>query len=177
MIIKTKRLLLRNLRIEDARYIKRNISKEVIKWLPEIPWPYTFSDAKEYIKNSLFNFKNKTSYDFCILFNDKLIGTISLSEVNFKHKRARLSYLLNRNYWGKGIMTEAVLAILFFCFNKLKLQKIYTGVIQENLRSLRLLKKLKFKKEGINRRHFLINNKFYDEIILGLLKDEFQEHN
>jgi ribosomal-protein-alanine N-acetyltransferase len=176
MIIRTEKLILKNLKMKDAAFIKKNISKKVIKWLPDIPWPYTLADARKYIRTCLINLKNKKSYDFGIWFKNDLIGTVSLYEVNLKHKRARLGYLLNRRYWGKGFMTEAVLAILYFGFYILHLKKIYTGVVSGNQRSLKLLKRLKFKKDGINRKHFIIRKRFYDEIILSLLKDEFPKH-
>lgn len=51
ILLKTKRLFLRNLRKEDSLSMKRNITKEVIRWLPSIPWPYTLNNANDYIKD------------------------------------------------------------------------------------------------------------------------------
>ncbi|MEM4330691.1 MAG: GNAT family N-acetyltransferase [Candidatus Pacearchaeota archaeon] len=102
ILLKTKRLFLRNLRKEDSLSIKRNITKEVIRWLPSIPWPYALNNANDYIKESIRNFKKGKAYDFGIIFNKKLIGTISLYEIDRINRRAGLAYLLNREYWNRG---------------------------------------------------------------------------
>ncbi|MEM4282247.1 MAG: GNAT family N-acetyltransferase [Candidatus Woesearchaeota archaeon] len=175
ILLKTKRLFLRNLRKEDSISIKKNITKEVIKWLPSIPWPYTLDNANDYIKESIRNFKKGKAYDFGIIFNKKLIGTISLYEIDRINQRAGLAYLLNRKYWNRGIMSEAVERVLLFGFNELNLKKIFTKVIAENKKSLKLLSKFKFNVDGINPKHHYLRGKFYDEIILSLLKEKYEK--
>ncbi|MDI6738243.1 MAG: GNAT family protein [Nanoarchaeota archaeon] len=172
--IGTDKTILRTLKKSDAPQICGNISKEVVRWLPDIPYPYKIKDANLYIKRAIVNLENKNGYGFGILFGGKIVGTVSLMEVD-KHKKARLAYLLNKDYWKKGIMTEAVKLVILFGFQKLKLNKIYTGVIPENKDSYYLLKKLKFKEDGKNRKHLFIRGRFYDEIIMSLLKSEYDK--
>jgi [ribosomal protein S5]-alanine N-acetyltransferase len=173
--IKTTRLTLRKLQDSDNADLKNNISREVIRWLPSIPFPYDLDCAKEYINYSKKNFKNKKAFDFGIIFKEKLIGTISLSKINFKLKEARLSYLLNKKFWSMGIMSEAVGCILKYGFEHLKLNRIYTGIILENKASYKILIKYRFKKVGINRNYYFIRKMYYDEIIMALDFKDFKE--
>ncbi len=169
--LKTRRLLLRTLKECDAEAIKENITEEVKKWLPEIPWPYTLDHAREYICNSISHLERGTAYNFGIVFENKLIGTISLYNIDKKEKKARLGYLLNKNYWGMGIMREAVEKVIEFGFMELNLEEIYTGVILENKPSYNLLKKIGFREKKTNFQRFLIEGKYHDEVILSLSKN------
>lgn len=72
-------------------------------------------------------------------------------------------------------MTEAVERIICFGFNELNLKKIYTRVIPGNKKSLKLLSKFKFNVDGINRKHYFLRGKFCDELILSLLKEEYEK--
>ena len=107
VIIKSKKIVLRNLKENDYRDIYRNISKKVVEWLPNIPSPYSINDAKSYIRQSIDNFRKNKTLDFGIILEGEVIGTISLEDID-KNKKARLSYLLREDYWNRGIMTEAV---------------------------------------------------------------------
>ena len=170
VIIRSKRIILRKLKKDDYQDIYQNISKDVVRWLPNIHFPYSIDDAKSYIKLSVNNFRKKRTFDFGIIFERRVIGTISLENID-KHRKARLSYLLNKNYWNKGIITEAINKILEFGFKKIQLNKIFTSAVVENKISIHVLKKFGFKKEGVNRKHYLIRKKYYDEVILSLLKE------
>ena len=175
LLCKNKKIILKSLNEKDCEKIKKNISLEVIKWLPTIPWPYTIEDAKTYLKKCLEGYKTKKEFNFGIIFEKELVGTISLYKIDFRHKRARLGFLLNKKYWGKNIMFQCVGILLNFAFKKLNLNKVYTGVIKENYRSYRLLKKVGFKEDGLNRKHYNIKGKFYDEIVMSILKNEFEK--
>ena len=172
--IKTPRLTLRKLQDSDDIDLKNNISKDVIRWLPNIPFPYDLACAKEYITRSKEGFRNQSTLDFGIILKGKLIGTISLSKIDFKLKKARLAYLLNKNFWGIGIMSEAVGCILKYGFEHLKLKKIYTGVILENKASCKILIKHKFEEAGANKNHYLIKGKYYDKIIMVLYSKDYK---
>jgi len=172
--IRTTRLTLRKLQDSDDTDLKNNISKEVVRWLPDIPFPYSLDCVKKYIARSKEDFKNKKALDFGIIFEGRLIGTISLSKIDFKLKEARLAYLLNKNFWGMGIVSEAIEHVLKYGFEHLKLNRIYTGIILENKASYKILIKYRFKKVGITQNHHFIRGKHYDEIIMALYSKNYK---
>ncbi len=173
--IRTARLTLRKLQDSDDTDLKNNISKEVVKWLPDIPFPYNLDCAKKYIACSKEDFKSQKTFDFGIIFEGKLIGTISLSKIDSKLKEARLAYLLNKKFWGRGIMSEAVEHILRYGFEHLKLNRIYTGIILENKSSYKILIKYGLEKIKVNRKHYFIKGKYYDETIMELYSKDYRE--
>jgi RimJ/RimL family protein N-acetyltransferase len=79
----------------------------------------------------------------------KLIGCAGFVDLDLKNNNAEIGYWLGEKYWGKGIMSEAVFAIIKYGFDNLKLHKIYGKHISENINSKRIFEKLGFKEEGL----------------------------
>ena len=169
-LLYSENLELRFLRKSDIEDVRKNITARTVRWFDNIPFPYTLDDARKYIENSIINIKNKSSYDFGIIFEGSLVGTISLNDIDWKKRDARIAYLLSENFWGKRIMSEAVECVLEYGFGEMNLSRIYTGVIMENVASYRILEKFGFRKESINKDKYFIRGKYYDEIVFGLDK-------
>lgn len=172
-LLKTTRLTLRQLTNGDLNQIKNNISESIVEFLPLIPWPYTLEDAKNYLFSVETKFNDGTELTWGIEFESNLIGTISITFEDFD--KVRLAYLLNGNFQRRGFMYESVLKIINFCFTDLNVNKIYTGVIVDNLASLNLLKKIGFVVDGINRQHIKNKDIYVDEILLSLLRCDFEK--
>jgi ribosomal-protein-alanine N-acetyltransferase len=102
----------------------------------------------------------------------KIIGTIGFNNYTKKH-RANIGYDLKSSYWNKGYMTEALQAAIEFGFNVLDINRIEAEVMQGNVISERLLKKLNFKREGVLRQWMLWNEQYYDMTMYSLLKMEY----
>jgi RimJ/RimL family protein N-acetyltransferase len=180
MKLVTKRLILRNLKISDAKSIAENAGNlNVSKWLLLLPYPYKLKHAKDWIK---FNKKDsrkkkKSDYTFGIELKSekKIIGGIGLHHVNKFQGKAEVGYWLGENYWRKGYGSEALKAVLNFGFKKIKLRRIEAGVLAGNPSSGKLLEKYGFKKEGMRRKSCKskATGKICDEIVYGLLKEEY----
>lgn len=108
--------------------------------------------------------------------NGKVIGSVGLGG---DEKRAlpdclEAGYVLSRDYWGRGLMTEAVRAALKFGFEELGLSMISVGHFPGNLRSKRVIEKCGFKYEGTIRKAYeLFDGSFVDECIYSITKEEF----
>jgi len=79
-----------------------------------------------------------------------IIGTLGFNKV-IKNYKATIGYDLKSKYWGKGYMIEALNTIVSYGFENLRINRIEAEVMQGNVGSEILLKKLNFKKEGIIR--------------------------
>ena len=141
--IRTERLLIKTPEIDDKFELTQLINdKDVIKWLSEIPFPYTLSHAEEFIERSRERVLKQESYNFMIFQDKKMIGGIGLSE--FNNKSCQVGYWLGKKYWGNGFATEALKSILDFGFDQLNLEKIYAAYKIGNEGSIRVLNKSGF---------------------------------
>ena len=110
MKIETKRLILRPLKISDAKDTVEGLNNlNVTKWLFVVSHPYTLKDAKSWVNYVQKKFKkvNKDEYPFGIELKKekKVIGGISL---DIKGHKATVGYWVNEKYWGKGYCSEAL---------------------------------------------------------------------
>jgi [ribosomal protein S5]-alanine N-acetyltransferase len=182
MKLETQRLILRNWNEKDEKNLIQNLNNiQVSKWLLVVPYPYKKKDAKWWINHCKKNSKNKvkSSYQFAIeeRISKKSIGGIGLSNLDEFQETADLGYWLGTSYHKRGYMTEALEAVLEFAFKKLKLRRIKAGVFLGNEASLKTLIKQGFAQEGLLRKaaRSKASKEISDEIIVGLLKEDWEE--
>ena len=82
--------------------------------------------------------------------------------------------MLNPDYWGKGIATEALTRVLQFGFEELKLHRIEARFIEENKRSLRVMEKVGMTFEGVFREGMLVKGKYVNVGICSILRSEWE---
>jgi len=159
----TKRLILRDITMKDAKNIAENANDpDIFYFTSSIPYPYNIKHAKEWIKIAEKERKEKPrkNYTFVIeIKNKEVIGSIGLHKIDRKHKKAGVGYWLGKKYRKKGFATEAEKRILDFGFKRLKLNKIYGEALVENKASNKLFKKFGFRKVGIEKEELIKNNK------------------
>lgn len=135
------------------------------------PHPYTEECAVFFI-SAVEKMRDKGLF-YAIVSEGRAIGGIDLTLQEDVHcRQAELGYWLNPNFWGKGIMTEAVGRICAEAFEKLPVNRIQAQVFGENAASCRVLEKCGFQREGVLRQSIFKNGIFYDERIYGLLASE-----
>ena len=156
MVIDSQRLILRPYKDSDVKDLIEGLNNiEVSKWLAKIPFPYTESDANEFIKKSKDNDENKRiALAIVLKENNKVIGGTEICDINTKDGTASGGIWLNEKYQNNGYGMEAFSAKIKYCFEKLG-----------------------FKIEGIRRKKYLClaTNEYKDEYITALLKDDFIE--
>lgn len=106
----------------------------------------------------------------------KLIGNCGLHRIDPKNHDAIFGITIgDKKYHGRGYGTEAAKLIIDYGFNQLNLHRIGSSVYDFNPRSLNLHKALGFKEEGKLRKKQFKNGEYHDEILLGLLKEEWKK--
>jgi ribosomal-protein-alanine N-acetyltransferase len=134
---------------------------------------YTLENLKQYVTVQL---GNSNVHFFAIWSNDtnQHIGNIKFEIVDRKAKVSDLGLLIgNKNYWGKGVGSEACKLGITYLFEQLGLRKIYLAVYENNPSAKKLYENAGFKLEGTLRKHVLVNNEYYDKYLMGLFKEEF----
>lgn len=174
--LETERLILRKLRLEDAKDLFEYASdKEVTKYVTWEPHK-SIEDSVNLIKFTHERYEKREGIIWGIVCkeNKKVIGTCDISPVT-KHFRAEIAYALSRDYWGKGIMTEAVKEAIKFGFEKMNLNRIQAMCIPENIGSYRVMEKVGMKYEGLIREYMYIKGKFQDLKLYSILRREYFE--
>lgn len=120
MIIKTKKFILRPYKMSDADELAKKINDwRIIRNLALQIFPYKKSDALNYLKKTLPNYKmnNPESLALGIEINGKIAGCVGLHKIETGHQ-AEIGYWLAPAYWGNGIMTNVVKKTTAFAFKK-----------------------------------------------------------
>ncbi len=140
----TKRLILRDLKLEDAQdffsYAKTTNVGPMAGWPPH-------KDVKESIKILKMLIREQEVWAMTSIKDDVLIGTIGLHIRNFDnaiHNRREMGYVLSEKYWGQGLTVEAAMRILAYAFNNLELDEVIVGHFISNKQSQRVIEKCGF---------------------------------
>ena len=165
---------IRKWELSDAKDLALALSnKEIQNNLRDgLPYPYTEQDGKDYISAMLSANENET-FSFAVTADNKVIGSIGVFRQENIHKRtAELGYYIAQEYWGKGIMTEAVKQICEYVFDSSDIIRIYAEPFAHNSASCRVLEKAGYQYEGTLRSNAVKNGKVIDMIMYSLLKRE-----
>ena len=165
---------IRRWKISDAQDLVNAISnKKVLDNLRDgIPYPYTESDAKEFIEMML---KSDPDQDFywAIVVDDKVIGSIGAFRQDNVHCRtAEMGYYIAEEYWGRGIMVDAVKQACKWIFDETDVVRIFAEPFGYNTASCRVLEKAGFELEGVLRQGVFKNGKIIDMRMYSLIKEE-----
>lgn len=171
----TKRLILRELRIDDANTLFKYWSDdEVTKYLnmePFVTKQQTFRMIK--VLSNLFKHEEGIRWAIVRKEDNVTIGTCGFNSLILKSSRGEVGYELGRIYWGNGYATESLKEILRYGFEEIKLNRIEAFTVPEAHKSINVLKKLGFKKEGTLKEYGYWDNQYQDENIYSLLKRDW----
>ncbi|QGU96827.1 GNAT family N-acetyltransferase [Clostridium bovifaecis] len=136
---------------------------------------YTLKSREDFIRDSIKQREEDKAYSFGIFEKgtDKLIGNIALTEIlRGPLQSCYIGYYLDLDQNGKGYMIEATKLAVRFAFDELNLHRIEAGVMPHNIRSMRVLEKAGFHKEGIAKKNVKINGKWEDHQVLAIISDK-----
>jgi [ribosomal protein S5]-alanine N-acetyltransferase len=170
MKIQLTKSLLRPLQISDAQFLALHANnKKVADNLRDVfPHPYLLADAEFFIANFA---SDTTHLTLGIIIAGQAAGTIGIHpQTDVYRENAELGYWLGEKYWGKGIVTEAVHAVVHHAFEQYPIHRIYAQVFEHNKASIRVLEKCKFTHEATLRKAVIKHNKIMDEYIYTILK-------
>lgn len=119
------------------------------------------------------SFQQKSTGSFAGTADGKVIGSIgAFRQDNIHRQTAELGYYIAEEYWGKGIMTEAVKQLCDYVFTRTDIIRIYAEPFAYNIASCRVLEKAGFKCEGTLRCNAVKNGKALDMKIYAKLKTD-----
>ena len=175
-IITTERLILRSFTLKDAPELARAINApEIDTNTLNITYPYEEQMAVDWISSLEERYVSGVNANFAITLRStgEIGGSVGLV-INQRHQHAEMGYWLAVALWGQGYITEAARACLDFGFETLSLHRIHAGHYARNPASGRVMQKLGMTYEGTFRHHYLKDGVFEDNVVYGILRDEWE---
>lgn len=120
-----------------------------------------------------FHARRLFQWGICSRDSSQVHGTCTLLNVDLTQRRAEIGFALARGEWGQGLASEALEVMIRFAFEALGLQRLEADVDPRNERSLRLLERQGFRREGYLRERWLHSGETQDAVFLGLLRREW----
>ena len=120
---------------------------------------------------------NNEDYHIFDLIDKKsngVIGSCGFHKWVKDHNRSEIGYEIHSKHQNKGYMSEAIKEVINYGFNTMKLNRIEALVDPENEKSIRVITKNNFIKEGVLRGHYKNGNEFEDSIVYSLLRSDYQ---
>jgi ribosomal-protein-alanine N-acetyltransferase len=171
--IETARLKLRQLTDADMGFIYEIFSRdETNRHVSDDP-VRSMDEARElfeaYIRPKPYLFR----LGLFLKSTGRPIGTIGLYGVDMENLRAVLGFDLLKEFWGKGYMTEASIAVLDYGFRVIGLNRIQASADADNHRSLAVIERVGFTKEGLMRQKDFYKGSFHDDVVYSFLRQDW----
>ena len=175
-VIETERLVLREPKPEDLQSVYAiHSDSEVMRYYGVLPYD-SIEKAEKHLNWLSSLFKENTGLRPVITPKDEdvYIGDVGFYDFESKHNRAEIGYILGKDYWGKGIMTEALGAVLGYGFIEMNLNRVQALIDPRNTASKNVVQKNGFSYEGTFREYEYENGAYIDLDMYSLLRREFR---
>ena len=174
--LETERLLLRRLSKDDvAEVMELRGDEQTMKYIPR-PLVTTKEEALKHIKMIDDKIEENIGINWAITFkgNPKLIGIIGHYRIQPENHRCEIGYMILKEYWGKGIVSEAIDVVLHYGFEDLNMHSIEAVIDPDNIASEKVLLKNNFVKEAHILENELYEGTFWDTVIYSILKRNYK---
>lgn len=174
--LETERLILRKLRQEDAPDMFEYASDpETVQYVTFEP-NKTLEDTRALIERMAATRPGMERLIWAIEHkeNSKMLGTVGLHLDSARHARAELAYIINKAYWGRGIVPEAAQRVIQYGFEALQLHRIQALCKPENMASARVMEKVGMSYEGIMREYIFIKGTWWDSKMYAILRQDWE---
>jgi RimJ/RimL family protein N-acetyltransferase len=159
---------LRQWREGDEQSLAANANNRKI-WInlrDAFPYPYTLKNAVLWIELS-----KESKTNFAIDVDGAAVGDIGLTlQGDLLRRSAEIGYWLGEDYWGRGIMTEAVRAVTEYAFHHFDINRVFAGILDYNLASAKVLEKNGYVCEARLAQALTKDGKMYDQLIYAKLR-------
>jgi ribosomal-protein-alanine N-acetyltransferase len=163
----TDHLVLRELQLSDANSLHAIRSDKLVMQHIGRTRSKTVQDSIDLVNRIQEDRSSNNGITWGIAHKDNgaLIGTIGFYRLKKEHFRGELGYMLAPEYWGKGLMSEAIQAVVECGFKQLGFHTIEADTDPLNIRSMNVLERNGFKQEGLFRESYYFDGKFFDSAI------------
>lgn len=164
--------------LNDPNYLQWVRDYDVIKTLNKKDYlrPVSFAEVKDYCA-SLMQSSEDMFFALYESKNNSFIGTLRVSKINWHNRVADVGIMIgNKQFWGKGIASDAIQTLCNYLFKKCGLRKLTAGFMAINPAMGKVFTKLGFKPEGTLREQDYFEGKYVDHIYMGCFLKEFLQN-
>lgn len=175
--LETERLLLRKMRLDDAQAMFAYASDPGVTRYVLWDTHTSVKDSESFLSFATEGYERGDFGGWGIVLKDdgSFVGTCGMDAgYSPEHARAELGYVLSREHWGKGLMPEAVRAVIRFGFERMELNRIEARCIAENTASARVMEKAGMTCEGTLREREFIKGAYRDMKLYSILRREYR---
>jgi len=122
----------------------------------------TLEEVKKYLLEFSGKMGKKQLYPFGLFHDSELMAVVLIKNIDWRVPKCELGYYIDKAHEGKGVMTVLVNNTLAYCFDELKMNKVFLRISPDNHASIKVAEKTGFEKEGLLRKEFKIET---DELI------------
>jgi len=173
--LETERLVLRKIKISDSSDMYAySCREEVTRWLLWSPHRSESYTAR-YISGLQNAYRSGEFFDWAVSLKSdrRMIGTCGFTSFDIDNNAAEIGYVLNPDFWYRGIAAEAASAVIDYGFEVLGLNRIEAHYMSENTKSRRVMEKCGMKFEGIFRSRLFVKGKYRDIGICSVLYSDW----
>ena len=155
-------------RDRDAIVRHANNRKVSINLRDRFPYPYTISDARTWLEMVV---GHEPVTNFAIDVAGEAVGGIGFTlQSDVGYRSAEIGYWLGEDFWGRGITTEALIAVSDYAFSRFELCRLYAHVFEGNDASARVLEKAGYAFEGRMRKSVTKEGKTIDQLMYAMIR-------
>ena len=170
---------LRKYREEDAESVflaVRESLNEISPWMPWCHQKYSLEDSRVWSASRDVAWANGLEYDFVITsgVEDLPLGVCGLNHFDNEVRMANMGYWVRTGKTNRGVATSAAILLSRFGFEELELHRIWAMTHPDNARSIRVLERAGFKREGHLRDYYIDRGRFVDRLIYALLEGDWR---
>jgi RimJ/RimL family protein N-acetyltransferase len=173
--LNSQRLLLRPLQLQDAEALHHLYADEqTMAYWSSAP-VHSLEESLASVQADLDWVAAGQAAVWAVLLRDTaaVVGKFVLFNHHQQNQRAELGFVLKRQYWRQGLMTEACTSVIDFSFNRLGLHRLEADADENNAGSIALLEKLGFQREGFCPERWRVNGQWQNSLLFGLLKQQW----
>jgi ribosomal-protein-alanine N-acetyltransferase len=173
--LETDRLIQRKMTPNDAEAIFAYASDPEVTLYVSWETHRKIGDSESFLRSVVEGYEKGEAAEWGIAYkgDGRFVGGCGVVGWDLDHARAELGYVLSREYWGRGLMSEAVRAIISFGFKGMDLNRIEARCIMQNTASARVMEKAGMLYEGTLRQREFIKGAYRDMKLYAILRSEY----
>lgn len=178
-LLETDRLILRRVTSDDANSMLTYLSDaDVMKYMGLEPFR-SIEEALDEISwyESIFENGTGIRWGISLKGQGEIVGSCGFLNRVAKHSRAEIGFELHKEYWGKGIASEAIASVVSYGFEQMNLQRIEALIELENTSSQKAVERQGFMREGLLRSYEYTCGKFDDLYMYSIVKPDYVRMN
>lgn len=175
--LETPRLILKKISMDNLydmnRYASMEETSEYLLWTPH----FNLLETRGVIEFHMNQYRNGKSPDWGLTHkaDNRFIGTCGFTSVDEYNNSAELGYVLSPEYWRRGLMKEALSAVMRVAFMDIEFHRLTVRIMDGNVASMKLAESVGFVHEGAGRECQLIKGKYETVHTFSILKREYEK--